>query len=533
MEDDTQRLATFGYGVQEDLPASVFGNKAANLARMAALGIPVPPGFSLNVSICEDYFRNGETFPSDIPRILDEGVAFLERATGQSLGSLRRPLLVSVRSGAPVSMPGMMETLLNVGLSRRTIRGLILQTGNPRFAWDSYRRLLENFGTVACGQDPAPYRSLLADTLAEEGVPDEAELDAASLRNLCGEYERHYLESTGGAAFPVDVRAQILMAVAAVIRSWMSPRAEAFRRLHPMGDLRGTAVVVQAMVFGNMGADSGAGVAFTRNPWSGENEFLLDFKFGAQGEDVVSGEQAAVSCREFSGRMPAVYENLSRIGRTLEMHFGDMQDIEFTVQKGVLYILQSRAGKRTPLAALRIAVEACNEGLLSRDQALALLEGLDLDAITLQKVVADEPSLGAGTSASTGVATGSIVFSSDRAQQASAGGPVILVRETASTDDLRGISASDGILVARGARTSHAAVVARQMGKICIVNCTGLAIDERRRRCTLGGHELREGDVITLDGDTGLIYRGRAGILHERPESLLAAVRAWTDSRRG
>ncbi len=529
MEDDTRRLVVFGHGIQEEVPASAFGNKAANLARMAALGIPVPPGFSLNVSICEDYYREGGTLPADVPQILDEGIAFLEQATGRSLGSIRRPLLVSVRSGAPVSMPGMMETLLNVGLSRRTVRGLILQTGNPRFAWDSYRRLLENFGTVACGHDPAPYRSLLADALAEEGVPDEAELDAASLRNLCGEYERHHLEMAGGAAFPEDARTQILTAVVAVIRSWMSPRAEAFRRIHPVSDVRGTAVVVQAMVFGNMGTDSGAGVAFTRNPWSGENEFLLDFKFGAQGEDVVSGEQAGVSCREFAGRMPAVYQDLTRIGRMLETHFGDMQDIEFTVQKGVLYILQSRAGKRTPLAALRIAVEACSEGILSRDQARALLDDVDIDAITLQKVVADEPPLGAGVSASTGVAAGSIAFSSDRAEQMSIGGPVILVRETASTDDLPGISASDGFLVARGARTSHAAVVARQMGKVCIVNCTGLAIDERRRRCTLGGHELHEGDIVTLDGETGHVYRGTAGILRERPDALLAAVRAWRD----
>lgn len=529
MDTEIPRMVKFGRATIEDVPASEFGNKAASLACMNAMDIPVPPGFILGVSVCEDYYRDGNVLPGDVPALLREGITFLEKETGRIFGSPRNPLLVSVRSGAPVSMPGIMETLLNIGLSRETIRGLILLTGNPRFAWDSYRRLLENFGTTVASHDPARYRSLLKAKMEREEVCDETGLDAMTLQDLAREFEGIHLEG-GGRPFPSDSFEQLLQAGIAVLRSWSSPRAAAFRRLNLVQDARGTAITVQAMVFGNMGIHSGAGVAFTRNPWTGEKDFVVDFRFGAQGEDVVSGESSAATCHELARRMPAVFEGLVTSGRTLESHFRDMQDLEFTVQQEHLYILQSRSGKRSPLAALRIAVEMVAEGLITPEEALDRLRDVDIDAITIQSVLSREPPLAGGLSASSGAVSGTIALTSERAEEAAGEGTVILVRETASPDDLPGISAAGGLLVARGARTSHAAVVARQMGKVCIVNCTALSIDTRRHRCRFGDCELREGEVITLDGDSGQVYRGAVDVVRERPAELVGAVEEWRRS---
>jgi pyruvate, orthophosphate dikinase len=526
METLPPRMVRFGSGMRDDVPASEFGTKAANLALMSALGIPVPPGFTLGVSVCEDYYLSGGQLPPDVPDLLRQGIAFLEQATGRTFGGPRSPLLVSVRSGAPASMPGVLETLLNVGFSRETIPGLLLSTGNPRFAWDSYRRLLENYGTVVACHEPSRYRALLREVMNREGVGDETELDAMSLRDLAGEYERIY-HGTDALCFPPDAFEQLVQATGAVLRSWSSPRAEAFRRLKLVRGVRGTAVTVQAMVFGNMGANSGAGVAFTRNPWSGADEMLVDFRFGAQGEDVVSGEAAAVTREEFARRMPEVCSDLATAGKALERHFREMQDLEFTVQQGRLNILQSRSGKRAPLASLRIAVEMCREGIITPEEAIDRLREVDLEAVAEQRVIKGGPPLARGLSASGGVASGRVILTSDRAVPAAAEGPVILVRETASPDDLPGISAAKGLLVARGARTSHAAVVARQMGKVCIVNCTSLSIDLRRRRCRFDDQEVGEGDVVTLDGDAGAVYRGYAEVERTRPLALIAAVEEW------
>ncbi len=523
MANNVPRMITFDHGPQVAITSEDFGGKAAGLTRISKLGIPVPPGFSLNVSICEEYYRNEGRLPSDVPDILRQGIAFIERATGLTFGG-RKPLLVSVRSGAPVTMPGIMETLLNVGLNRETLRGITFLTGNPRFSWDCYRRLMEKFGEVVFSHDAGQYRLLLKNAMKREDVSDETELDSSSLKSLAEEYERIFL--AGGRKLPQDVYEQLELSVVAVLQSWMNPRAQAFRRMNLINNVRGTAVTVQAMVYGNMGPHSGAGVAFTRNPWTGVNEPLIDFKFGAQGEDVVSGERSAPTQRGLLETMPHVHQELLTVGRNIESHFKDMQDIEFTIQEGKLYILQNRDGKRTPLAALRIAVEMCQEDIISPQEALERLQDVDIESISVQKVLTQDAPLAAGISASSGVASGRIAFTGEAAERFSAEG-VILVKEMVTPDDIPRIAVCAGILTARGARTSHAAVVARQMGKVCIVNCTALEIDIPNHKCRLGRRELYEGDVITLDGDAGSVYRGKVEVLSEKPVELIAVVKGW------
>ena len=525
MANDRPRMALIGTGPAQEVTREEFGNKAANLALMAYLGIPVPPGFCLGVSVCEDFHRDKGRLPVDVPVILGKGIQLLEKATGLKYGGRRRPLLVSVRSGAPVSMPGLMDTILNVGLNRETVQGLIFMSGNPRFAWDSYRRLVRSFGETVFAHDPRPYRALLKKAMDDEGVPDEVELDSLALRRLATDYERHF-QDLEGRRFPEDLFEQLGLSAAAVLRSWKGPKAESFRRMGMLKGVRGTAVTVQAMVFGNMGQHSGSGVAFTRDPSSGENKFMMDFKFGVQGEDLVSGE-ASSSTAMLGEVLPEVNSELINHGRRLEQHFRDMQDMEFTVQEGRLFILQSRTGKRAPLAALRIAVELVGEGIISADEGLVMLNGIDIESIADRRVVSRAEPLAKGEPASTGVASGAMALTSDRAGVLTGRGPVVLVRETASPEDLAGLAASAGILAARGARTSHAAVVARQMGKVCIVGCSALEIDLQRRRIRLGGHEMAEGEVLTLDGGTGNVYAGSVEVSEERPAELIATVAGW------
>jgi pyruvate,orthophosphate dikinase len=526
MEEPCPRVVFFGPGLNGNLSAECYGNKAAGLSEMAAANIPVPPGFVLPVRICEEYYRNGKRLPDDLPGLLDQGIAFLEKSTGYVFGGARNPLLVSVRSGAPVSMPGIMETVLNVGLTPVTVRALLAQTGNPRFVYDTYRRFLENFGTSILDHPRRMYTQNLQDLMQREGITDERELDYRNLRSLCQVYEQVYTSKEYRKCL-TDARKQLAESITAVLRSFKGPRASAFFRTGLMGNVSGTAVTVQVMVYGNMGASSGAGVAFTRNPWTGSRNVLIDFRFGGQGEDVVSGDRGAITQDEMAQVMPDVYSDIIGICRRLEAHFGDMQDIEFTVQEGKLYLLQTRSGKRAPYAALQIAVDLCNEGILSQQKALALLENLDLDAIEIQELSSPQHPVGQGISASGGVAYGMVAFTPRRAESDAKSGPVILVRETASPDDIAGIDVASGILTARGARTSHAAVVARQLGKVCVVNCTGLVIEAHLHRCTIGGVMVREGDVISIDGNTGLVYRGRVNVISRRPVDLIATVRQW------
>ncbi len=525
MTDNGRRIAYIGRGCPGDLSPLEFGNKAANLARMASLGVPVPPGFAVAVGVCDDFHSNGGHLPADVPKLLEKGLRHLEDATGLRYGDRRRPLLVSVRSGAPVSMPGLMETLLNVGLNRQTVEGLVFMTGNPRFAWDSYRRLIQSFGQTVFSHDATLYDALLSRVLESEGVPDPVELDSLTLRKLANEFEELFGD-LAGSRFPSNPGEQLKLATSAVLRSARGPRVEAFLKAEMLESMPSTAVTVQAMVFGNRGMDSGAGVVFTRNPASGFREMMVDFKFGAQGEDVVSG-RATGSAVEFGRAMPEVAGELERVCRRLERDYGDMQDIEFTVQEGKLFILQSRTGKRAPLAALQIAVDTVAEGLLTPGQGLALLSDVDLDGIVLSRVDSNDEPLGRGESASTGVAAGRVALSNESAEAYAVQGPVILLRDSLSPDDLPGVIAAAGVLAARGARTSHAAVVARQMGKVCIVNCRDLKLDGAAAKCRIGSRDVAEGDAITLDGNTGAVYWGEIGMVEERPMDLLATVQSW------
>jgi pyruvate,orthophosphate dikinase len=523
---DKDRIALIGPGSTRALPARTFGNKAANLAKMAALGIPVPPAFVLGVSVCDDYYRNGDRLPDDVPELLERGLRHLEAASGLRYGDRRRPLLVSVRSGAPVSLPGLMETLLNVGLSRQTVEGLVFMTGNPRFAWDSYRRLVQGVGETVYGHDSGLYETALAHRLRSEDLPDLSELDSRSMRALATEYEELFAE-TAGARFPVSPAEQLKLAVTAVLRSAHGPRVDSFVRAEMLRGAPSTAVTVQAMVFGNAGMNSGAGVAFTRDPATGAAETMVDFKLGAQGDDVVSGKSTG-SAAEFTRVLPAPARELEAVCHRLEKAYGDMQDIEFTVQEKKLFILQSRSGKRAPLAALRIAVEMVAEGLLDPEEARVRLAGVDLDEIVITKVDTTHRPLARGESASTGVASGRAAFGSESAEAFAANGPTILIADSLTPDDLPGVAAAGGVLVARGARTSHAAVVARQLGKVCIVNCPDLVFDPASRKASLGRRRLKEGDIITLDGNTGDIYLGEVTVTEERPEALLATVSGWS-----
>jgi pyruvate,orthophosphate dikinase len=483
----------------------------------------------LGTDACHAFFKLGDRIPEDLERRMEEGIAFLEGATGLTFGGTRKPLLVSVRSGAPVSMPGMMETILNVGLTTPSLSGLIRATGDPRFAWDARRRLLQGFAEVVHGAPPDPFERLLARALVDTGVPGESELDTAALRNLAGAYTQLY-EQHAGHPFPQDARAQLRAAVGAVFRSWRSPTAQVFRRLHGLDENAGTAVTVQAMVFGNLGRRSGSGVGFTRDPATGENRLYLDFLFNAQGEDVVSGRRTAHGAEELARLLPQVHAELEALRAQLERLFGDAQDFEFTVERGRLFLLQTRAAKRTTLAALRIAVEMVEAGLIERTTALARLAGLDLDGLELRRLAPPDgfDLLGRGIPASPGVAVGPLALDSAGAQaMAERGTPPILVRPDAATSDLPGMSVAAGTLTARGSRTSHAAVVARQLDRVCIVACHDLVVDLRKRRCHIGGRALQEGDVLSLDGGRGLVYAGEVPIVREQPTRYLEKVRTW------
>jgi pyruvate,orthophosphate dikinase len=525
MEQEGPRIMTFGPGVPGIPEPGWFGAKAAHLARMAAIGIPVPPGFALNVSICEQYFSSGKVIPPDMPGLLHEGIRFLEEVTGCQFGSRKRPLLVSVRSGAATSMPGMMETVLNVGLSRETLRGFIVMYGNPRLAWNSYCRLIEQFGTVVHSHDAASYHDAWENACISAGAEDIRDLDAMALSGLAETLERIYRVKTGDT-FPADPQEQIIMATETVLASWNAPRAVAYRGVAPLSGMKGTAVTVQAMVFGNAGPRSGSGVLFTRDPSDGAPYPVIDFVYGGQGEDVVSG-RATASFLPLSEAMSGSAEELDQIGRRLETVFHDMQDIEFTIQEGRLFILQARAGKRAPLAALRIAVDLCREGIITSDDALLHLRDIDLDTVFENLVSSPGDPLYTGIPASSGIASGRAVFSSEEAVRASWDGPVILIRETASPDDMAGIIASGGILTREGSRTSHAAVVARHLGKACVIGCRDLIIDDNGSGCSIARTRIASGDLISLDGTTGAVYLGEVDVRKERPEGLVAVVREW------
>ena len=506
--------------------ADEIGAKAANLARMAALGLPVPPAFVLSVKLCADIIDDEAHAERHLRDGLKEGIEFLESATGKRLGDGRQPLLVSVRSGAARSMPGMLDTVLNVGCTSTAVQGLIRTTGRPRLAWDCRRRFIESYAETALCLDPGPFAARLAELTASEGVADDRELDSEALERLAADEQALIGDRDDG--WLEDATAQLDRAARAVYRSWMSERAQAYRRLQKLDHLRGTAVTVQAMVFGNGGLSSGAGVAFSRDPSTGLAQPMIDLVLDAQGEDVVSGRRTPDTEETIVRSLPSISAELGDILRRLEKEFGDVQDVEFTIEDGKLWILQTRSAKRTPRAALRIVIDLVHEELITRQEALQRTAGIDLAALVqISLVSADKPIL-AGIGASGGIAVGRAAFDSESAQRlAAAGDPVILMRPDTSTADVAGFAIAAGIVTAVGARTAHAALVARQMGKPCVVGCSGMTIDVAADRAQLAGTTISGSDWITIDGDSGNIYLGRRETVVTRPEAELAEIATW------
>jgi pyruvate,orthophosphate dikinase len=501
----------------------LLGGKGANLAEMAALGIPVPPGFTITTEVCRYYYKNGGKYPEGLTEQVRQGMRFLEEATGRKFGDPENPLLVSVRSGAPVSMPGMMDTILNLGLNDKSVEGLASRT-SPRFAYDAYRRLLSMYGSVVLGikDEVDPFGEAMEELKRERKASSDLDLTAEDFRELVARYKD--IIRRAGKNFPQDPWEQLWGAIEAVVRSWMNERARVYRRLYRIPEEMGTAVNVQAMVFGNLGNRSGTGVCFTRDPATGENRLYGEFLLNAQGEDVVAGirtpnpisksaktDPSQISLEE---AMPEVYRELLRIRDLLERHYRDMQDVEFTIEEGKLYILQTRSGKRTGFAAVRIAVEMAEEGLITEDEAILRIDPAEQLSQLLQpifdpKAKAQAKVLARGLAAGPGAASGRIALSAAKAEEMAKEGPVILVRHETSPDDIRGMAAAQGILTARGGLTSHAAVVARQIGKVAVVGCEALHIDYEKREVRVAGVTLKEGDWLSIDGTTGEVLLGK------------------------
>jgi pyruvate,orthophosphate dikinase len=510
----------------EQHSADVVGAKAANLARMAALGLPVPPAFVLPVKLCADIIGKDAHAEHHLGEGLKAGIAFLESATGKRFGDHRQPLLVSVRSGAARSMPGMLDTVLNVGCTSTAVQGLIRSTGRPRLAWDCRRRFLESYAETVLGLDPAMFAARLAELTTSEGVGGDRELDSEALERLAADEQALVEDRDDG--WLENATAQLDRAARAVYRSWMSERAQAYRRLQELDHLQGTAVTVQAMVFGNGGLCSGAGVAFSRDPSTGLRQPLIDLVLDAQGEDVVSGRRTPDTEATIARSLPAIAAELGDILQRLEKAFGDVQDVEFTIEDGKLWILQTRSAKRTPRAALRFAIDLVHEELITRQDALQRIAGIDLAALVQTSLVSADDPIMAGIGASGGIAVGRAAFSSESAERLSAAGdPVILLRPDTSTADVAGFAIAAGIVTAVGARTAHAALVARQMGKPCVVGCSRMTIDEAADRAQLAAAAISGSDWITIDGDSGNIYLGRREIIATRPEAELAEIAAW------
>jgi pyruvate,orthophosphate dikinase len=457
---------------------NLLGGKGANLAEMTNLGIPVPPGFTITTEVCTLFYENNRQYPEGLEEQLKENLLALEGAMGFKFGDPKNPLLVSVRSGARVSMPGMMDTVLNLGLNDHTVKGLIERTGNERFAYDAYRRFVQMFGNVVIGMEHGDFEGILDAKKKELGVEMDTDLDVNALKDVVLSFKAKIKERKG-IDFPEDPMVQLKMSIDAVFGSWNNPRAETYRKLHDIPGDWGTAVNVQAMVFGNMGEDSGTGVAFTRDPSTGENKYYGEYLRNAQGEDVVAGIRTPKPIAELESDMPEIYAELTAIFDRLEKHYRDMQDVEFTIQQGRLFILQTRNGKRTAAAAVKTAVDMVNESLISKTEAIMRVEPGQLDQLLHNRIdpEAERNVIAKGLAASPGAAVGAVVFCADKAEELAADGKkVILVRLETSPDDIHGMAVAEGILTARGGMTSHAAVVARGMGKCCVAGCEAIKV---------------------------------------------------------
>ncbi len=513
---------------------NLLGGKGAGLAEMTNLGIPVPPGFTITTEACVEYFQQGGRFPEGVWEQVLEALADVEEAMGAKFGDPQNPLLVSVRSGARVSMPGMMDTVLNIGLNDDTVQGLVRKTNNPRFAYDSYRRFVAMFSNVVLNVAHPEFEKLLEKKKAEVGVELDTELRAEDLKALVVDF-KELVRRTSEVPFPERPMDQLRMGIDAVFRSWNVPRAITYRKLHNIPETWGTAANVQAMVFGNMGGNSGTGVAFTRDPSTGERRFFGEFLINAQGEDVVAGIRTPEPIEQLSHEMPEVYKQLVEIYQKLERHYQDMLDLEFTVQEGKLFMLQTRVGKRTAVAALRIAAEMVEEGLIDAKTAVLRVEPEQLEQLLHPMV---DPSgtvqvIAKGLPASPGAAVGAVVFTAEEAiARGQRGDKVILVRPETSPDDVGGMHAAQGILTARGGMTSHAAVVARGMGKCCVVGCKEIHVDEARAEFRVGTRRVQRGDIITLNGNTGEVILGQATLVTPELSGNFAQFMAWVDQHR-
>ncbi|MFQ5805741.1 MAG: putative PEP-binding protein [Phycisphaerae bacterium] len=551
-----------GKGTQREL----LGGKGAGLAEMTNIGLPVPAGFTITVDACEYADSHGMQWPAGMEAEVHQNLARLEKACGKKLGDANDPLLVSVRSGAARSMPGMMETILNLGLSDVSVRGLAEATGNPRFAWDAHRRFLQMYSTVVMGLNKDVLEQKLHDLKRRVGVKLDMDIPADALRELCDAFKRFYRAQTG-EEFPQDPWMQLCGAINAVFRSWNAEKAVTYRRVEKITDLKGTAVNVQQMVFGNMSDDSGSGVCFTRDPSTGENIFYGDLLINAQGEDVVGGIRTPLKLSDLKASMPEMYEQLCAMRAILEINYGEMQDLEFTFERGKLYMLQCRTGKRTPAAAFRIAVEQATQPLMSKaegrrlvqkgylpakhkaaasqpvitkDDAIARITGEDIERLfypVISSDVAREELFGRkiaeGINAVPGAACGRVVFTAHEAEEmAENGEDVILVRKETSPEDVGGMQAAKGILTQTGGKTSHAAVVARGWGKCCIVSCEALEIDYDTKRMSVDRRLIRQGDYLTLDGSTGEVYIGQLNLVRPEPPAEFYTLMAWADRRR-
>jgi pyruvate,orthophosphate dikinase len=538
----TKWVYSFGAGHNEGKAEmrNLLGGKGANLAEMALIGLPVPPGFTITTEVCTYYYDHGKQYPAELIASVAAAMAGIEQAVGLKFGDHHKPLLVSVRSGARVSMPGMMDTVLNLGLNDATVDGLAAASGDARFAWDSYRRFIQMFGSVVLGVDHHRFEEIIEHVKLDKDVHEDTQLTAQDWHRVVDGYKEMVAEVTG-APFPQDPNAQLWAAIGAVFGSWMNARANTYRRLHDIPANWGTAVNVQAMVFGNMGEDCATGVCFTRDPSTGEDVFYGEYLINAQGEDVVAGirtPQPMAEARAKPGEnsmektMPAAYQDLVRVRATLEKHYADMQDIEFTVQQNRLYMLQTRNGKRTAAASLKIAVDMAREGLITETEAIKRVNPAALDQLlhpTLDPKAKRTP-LSRGLPASPGAACGTVVFNADEAEaRAAKGESVILVRIETSPEDIHGMHAAKGVLTTRGGMTSHAAVVARGMGRPCVAGAGGVSVDYANQALMAGNQIVRAGEVITLDGATGEIFIGTVAMIEPQLSGDFATLMEWAD----
>ena len=496
------------------LGKELLGGKGAGLAEMTSIGVPIPEGFTITTEACTLYYESGKKLPEYLVEEIFAGIKKVEEDTGKSFGGDHNPLLVSVRSGARVSMPGMMDTILNLGLNETTVSALIRETGNERFAWDSYRRFILMFTNIAKGHPRTEMDKMLDDLKKSKGYKLDTEVTAEELKALVAKYKDYY-KATFGEDFPSDPKVQLIEAVTAVFRSWDNPRANVYRMQYSIPYSWGTAVNVQSMVFGNKGETSGTGVAFSRNAATGEKAISAEYLPNAQGEDVVAGIRTPLHIDELKRRMPNVYEQFEKTIKTMELHYRDMQDMEFTVEEGKLYFLQTRSGKRTPAAALKMACDMVDEGLITKEEAVLRIDPVSFDKLLLPNfdkddlAAAQNRKIATGNPAGPGAGTGKLAFTAEEAQRRHAAGEkVVLVRAETSPEDLIGMIASEGILTMRGGMTSHAAVVARGMGKCCVTGCSAAVIDEENETLTINGKVYGPNDVISLDGSTGSVYEG-------------------------